>query len=202
MTEENFFEEQEKTNSADSQDDANVAEAIQKVSEEQNNEPEDSVFDYTKLSKEPGKKYDRKELNGQTVTIKGAKILNPTKADEWGLTLKKDKETKKYGFLIEYDTENNDREYMSGLQGYKNDDGSLGDPTLYFEGKNQVAKLFQAYRTFVMAKDNVDAETFKDKYGLHKFVAFLNSNPKVIIETVEIDFMNKIHKKNLVKSFV
>ena len=202
MTEENFFEEQEKTNSVSSNDDANVAEAIQKVSEEQNNEPEDSVFDYTKLSKEPGKKYDRKELNGQTVTIKGAKILNPTKADEWGLTLKKDKATKKYGFLIEYDTENNDREYMSGLQGYKNDDGSLGDPTLYFEGKNQVAKLFQAYRTFVMAKDNVDIETFKTKYGLHKFVAFLNSNPKAIIETVDIDFMNKIHKKNLVKSFV
>ena len=194
--EENMFDEMEEQTS---QDDASVAEELQKASEEA--QADDSVFDYNALPDAPAQKYERVELHDQVVTIKEAVIEKPPQEEEWQKTLNGDAVYKSYRFKIVYDTENNDREYLSGLKGFKQDNGELSHPSLFRTGKNQVAQLFQTYKKKVLST-GVSEKEFEEKYGLKKFMAFLNSNPKAKIETVDIEFQGKTHRKNLVKEFV
>jgi len=162
---------------------------------------EDSVFDYNVLPDSPLVKYERVELDGKTITIKKAVIEKPGLDVEWKKTLNGNAYFKPYMFRVEYDTENNDREYLSGLKGFKQDNGEISNPTMFVSGKNQVAKLFGKYKKFVI-ETGVSEKEFDEKYGLKRFMSFLNSNPKVVIETVDIEFQGKTHRKNLVKEFM
>ena len=201
MTQENMFAEmQEKTNSADSQDDANVAEVIQQVSEEQ--APVDSVFDYTQLPDTPGQKYDRVNLEGQTVTVKSAVIKQPFKND-WEFSKDKKTKMKSYQFIVSYDTENKDHENYSGIRGFEQQDGSLGMPCVQTnKTKTQASKLFDVYRKYIIKTKNITVDVFNDTYGLKQFMAFLNSKPKAKIEIVEAEWEDNITKKNTIVEFL
>ena len=141
------------------------------------------------------------DRSGSMDIIKSATIELPKADVEWKLTLNKEGLFKSYQFIIEFDTENKDREYLAGLKGFKQENGDLSHPSLFRTGKNQVALLFQKYKAYVV-KSGVSSEDFEEKYGLKKFMNFLNSNPKAIIETVSIEFQGKTTRKNLVKEFI
>jgi len=180
--------------------DVNIDNELRQVAEEV--KKEDTVFDYNELSDTPGIKYERVELDGQTVTISKAVIEYPPENEEWQKTLNGESFFKQYIFRIEFDTPNNDREFLSGLKGFKQENGELSKPSLYRQGKNQVALLFKAYKKKILAEGNVTEKEFEEKYGLKQLMMFLNSRPKALIETVDIDFNNKITRKNLVKEFI
>lgn len=199
----NLFDEMQKTDVTATktevkEESSSIADELQAVAEENST---DSVFDYNTLSDTPAVKYNRVELDKQTVTIKSAVIELPRAEVEWKLTLNKEGLFKPYTFIVEFDTENKDREFYSGLKGFKQENGNLSNPSLFRTGRNQVAKLFKAYKVFVL-KSGVTDEEFEEKYGIKKFMNFLNSNPKAIMVTEDIDFQNKITRKNFVKEFI
>lgn len=188
--EENLFDEMDNNEE--------VAEELEQVAQDSG---KSNVFDYNALPDAPTQKYERVELDGQTVTIKEAVIEMPPIDAEWEKTMKGDALYKSYGFKVVYDTDNNDREYLSGLKGFKQDNGELSQPSLFVKGDNQIAQLFQKYKAKVL-KGGVDEKEFDEKYGLKKFMAFLNSGPKAKIETVDIKFQGKTYRKNLIKEFI
>ena len=174
------------------------------------NEAEDegttsSEFDYDKLPDAPVQKYDRVELNGKIVTIKKASI-DRNERGEWKPTLKnKELEYKGWNLKVFFDTTNNDREVYSGLR-IMRDKGKTVDetkvaPSLYAKGKNQVAKLFAVYKTYIL-KSGVSEQEFNEKYGLKKLMHFLNSSPKAKIVTEDILFQDKVYRKNMIAEFI
>lgn len=195
------MEEQQKTNNM-FDDMANTNDESMPEQPQGQKDTTDDVFDYNELSDTPGKKYDRANLDGQTVTIINAVIEKPSDTDEWIKPISGNNPYKKYGLKVEYDTPNNDREYFSGLKGFKQDDGSVSKPSMYLQGKNQVAQLFKLYKAHVMNTKDVSEKDFDENYGLKKFMAFLNTNPKVELSYEEVEFNNRITHKNLVKRFV
>jgi hypothetical protein len=184
------------------QDGENISEELTKQAEETEEENEDSVFDYNDLPDAPAQKYERVLLDGKTVTIKSAVIEKPGADVEWKKTLNGNAFFKPYSFRIDFDTENNDREYLSGLKGFKQDNGSLSNPTMFLAGKNQIAKLFKVYKAHIMKTQEIEEKDFDEKYGLKKFMAFLNSSPKAKLKVETIEFQGKDYKKNVVEAFV
>jgi hypothetical protein len=214
--EDDFFDELEQEQKAGTEsrpvEKKNDVDDLEAVAKEQSQENNSSVFDYNDLPDAPTQKYERVELDGETVTIKEAKIEFPDISDEWKKTLKGDGYFKNYIFTLSFDTENKDREFLSGLKGFKEDKKTkdnidLGNgvfmsrPNLFRTGKNQTAQLFQKYKAFVL-KSGVSNEEFEEKYGLKHMMNFLNSNPRAKIETISIEFQGKTTRKNIVKEFV
>ena len=203
MNDENMFAEMQKEKQASQ--DANVEQDNRVIEALQQNTPseENSVFDYTKLPDTPGKKYERVELNGQTVTIKHAEIQLPKTSDEWVKSRKGETFYKKCNFIVEFDTPNNDREYYSGVSVFKQDNGTTSNPSINVpKNKTQASQLFNKYKDYVVAKENITPEVFDEKYGLKHFMAFLNSNPKAVMKTEDVEFDDNITRKNFVDKFI
>lgn len=206
MTDEkNIFETMNETENTTT-DDASVMEEIQKASNENAEpvQPVDSVFDLNKLPDTAYVKYNRVNLDDKTVTIKKAVIKLPHASSKWteGKT-NKDVHYKNYQFTVYYDTENNDRENYSGMRGFRNDDGSLGLPSIYTSKlTTQASKLFNKYKEFIIETKKITSDEFDETYGLKQFMAFLNSKPKATIRVVDVTYDEKTYKKNMVHKFV
>lgn len=201
MEEENLFNEVEhKENGKATIDDATVTQDVQEAVKENNSESD--VFDLNKLKDGGNIKYDRVELDGQTVTIKSAEIKMPH--DKARLTLSRSGkvEYKQYQFIVYFDTENNDREFLSGCLAFVND-GKLSLPSVDTKkNKTQVSKLFNVYKQFTMEKNKIPEEEFDQKYGLKAFMAFLNSKPKCVMKTEDVEYDDKVTRKNFVAKFI
>jgi len=173
------------------------------VPEEEKLPINDDVIDYNQLPDSLGVQYERELLDGQVVTVKLAQIRKPRDDQEWIKARKSDVYYKPYRFVVYFDTPNNDREYYSGVYGFKNSDGSISLPTINVKkNKTQAAQLFNVYKRYIMKTQKLTDEEFAQNYGLRQFMAFLNSKPKARIEVREIEFDDKIIKKNFIVEFV
>jgi hypothetical protein len=155
--------------------------------------------DYNALSnKAVGETYTRQDLDGKTVTILKATLFNAD-TKEPVIEALKDK-TKKYhkcNFIVYYDTENQDREYMSGIIQFVQKDGTLSPHQFWYEGaENQVAHLWEA----VASAKNVKPEDLSPR----EFLAFLNNKPKALIK--KQSFKNVANggtvNKNMIDKFI
>ncbi len=156
-------------------------------------------FDYEQLSDQAvgeKKKYNRVLLDGQTVTILRAQIFlaDTTQPPKEAMNDK----TKKYypcNFIVSYQTDNQDREYYSGVIQHINRNGQLSEPNFWYEGaENQAANLWKAVAKF----KNKDPK----ELSAREFMAFLNNKPKAVIKTYDIKFKGVVTKKNLVEHFI
>lgn len=153
------------------------------------------------------KKYNRQNLDGQTVTIdsfeiQAVNINEPTQKLQNGTT-----EYWKNSIKIVYDTENEDgmqdREYISGARQFKQTDGTASPISFWYPDamkQTQVAELWEKVASFLGKEP--------DRLSPREFNAFLNSKPKAVIESVAYDNFGakpgepkKVYK-NMVKEFV
>jgi len=161
--------------------------------------PKSEAIDYTKLSDKPvGEKenYERVNLDGQTVTIKGAEVHNADRSEP-PITALSDSAVKYYkaNFIVHYDTPNDDREYYSGVTQFVQKDGSLSQQSFWYAGaKNQTAQLWEKVAAFKNKKP--------EELSPREFLSFLNNKPKAVIKNTPVMFKNEVFNKNLVEKFV
>jgi len=161
--------------------------------------------DYEKLSDTAvgdKKKYERENLNGKTVKVLKAQLFNANTADQSTLVTAMNDPSKKYWkctFILTYDCKNKDevnhREYLSGAIQFVQQDGSLSEHSLWYDGAtNQVAELWEKAAAF----KGVEPKALSTR----EFMGFLNSGVHVELEDRKIIYQKKEHHKNLVKQFV
>lgn len=192
MVQEDLFENLE--------DDFNVDELDSAVEETKNDST--NTFDWNDLPDKPdGVTYVRENLGSKTVVIKKAEIITPDEDVDWtkGRT-NKYVEYKNYLFRIEYETPNNDREFLSGMRGFKRKNGKIGMPNIQHNGDSQASRVYQAYAKY----KGVAIDEMPEKIGLREFMAFLNSKPKVKITAEEVEHFETGEKfyKNMPLEFV
>ena len=158
--------------------------------------------DYDKFSDTPVglmKKYERPDLNEQTVTIAKVQLFEANQ-DEPPLSALKDA-TKKYykcDFIIHYETANQDREYISGVRQFVQRDGKTLSPhSFWYEGtETQIGDLWVKVATFKGKKP--------DELSPREFIAFLNGRPKAVLayKGFKNPETGATVKKNVVDRFV
>ena len=115
----------------------------------------------------------------------------PRSNDELITSLNSDSKYYKIGFVLEYDTENDDREYISGVRLFEN--SKIEDVNFYYPGaKNQSAKIWE----LVAKKKGVPAHG-EGGLSRRQFMAYLNSGISMKIKAEKIDFKGKTTMKNL-----
>jgi len=136
----------------------------------------------------------RKDLDGQIVTIKEAKIILPPADRPWQKTRDGSKDVKSCTFKLFYDIDGQ-QEFYSGVRVF-NRDGKYSHPTIMNDGKNQASALKVAYAKFKGKTAN--------EVSMKEFMSFLNSQPKAKIKATEVTnpSTNQVVKKNLVEEFV
>jgi len=151
------------------------------------------VYDWT-TAPEGVKAPPRENLDKQIVVIKKADIILPPMSDAWEKTKAGDKEFKYCTFVLYYD-KNGQQEFYSGVRTF-NREGKYSHPTITRDRNNQASKLLGLYSDFKKKDIN--------EVSLREFMGFLNSHPKVQIETSEVKnpTTNETIKKNLVGKFV
>ena len=136
----------------------------------------------------------RIDLDGETVTIKEAKIVLPPKDRPWMPTKSGNHKFKPCTFKLFYNKDGQ-QEFYSGVKVFKRNEG-YSHPTIYKDGKSQAAKLMKAYAKF-RSKDI-------NEVSLKEFMSFLNGKPKGVIE--QKGFKNpedgEVVKKNMIVKFV
>jgi hypothetical protein len=186
----------------------NELEGVQEVEETQKSSEElpsySDEIDMDKLSDTPvgqNKKYTRESLDGKTVTIFSAKMINPDRTNDKIITAMSNSESKYYKtkFVLTFNEENSKgvrhREYLSGAIQFIQKDGSLSAPSLWYEAAdNQVANLFEKVAKF----KGIEPKDLSPK----QFMNFLNSGPKCVIKYTDVEFNKKILQKNLVEKFI
>jgi hypothetical protein len=164
-----------------------------------------SVADFSDTAVGEKKKYNRENLDGQTVVVDKFQVFKADTSEEPNLSQAK---TSKYWdctVLMTYDKVNadgvNNREYLSGAKQFMNRDGSASEVNFWYEGaENQVASLWETVAEHL----GVEPKDLSPR----QFVAFLNSKPKAKI--VSMKFKNfdapagsPSHvQKNMIESFV
>lgn len=159
-----------------------------------------TVYDYN-TAPEGIKAPPRIDLNGKTVIIKKADIVLPPMDKPWVKTRGGDKEYKYCTFVLHYDFEGQ-QEFLSGVRTFKREEkdpngyNKYSHPTLTRDRKNQSSKLLGLYADFKKKDIN--------EVSLKEFMMFLNSKPKVVLEsvTVENPTTGEKIKKNFVQKFV
>lgn len=136
----------------------------------------------------------RKDLNGKTLVLNKAEIILPPLDTPWLKTKDGTKDFKFCSFALHYDFEGQ-REYISGMRVFKRD-GKYSHPTISKDRGTQASQLLGLYADF----KKVDIA----ECSLKEFMAFLNSKPKVLIQTKEIinPQTNETIHKNLVGKFL
>jgi len=136
----------------------------------------------------------RIDLNGQVMVLKKADMILPSVSNPWEKTKAGDKEFKYCQFVLFYDKESQ-QEYYSGVRTF-NRDGKYSHPTITRDRNNQASKLLGLYADF----KNKDI----NEVSLREFMGFLNSQPKVEIQTAEVTnpTTGAIVRKNMVGRFV
>lgn len=174
----------------------NVFDTINPEEFENKEEQQSSTFNVDELSNRPvGEKYQRADLNGQTVVIKNADILRPASNAKVSSSVSGKVNYVQPFFLVEYETENNDREYYSGVKIFQGDDGKFnGMPNIYVDGDTQATRLWKAVAEF----KKIDPK----ELSMSGFLQFLKSKPKAVLESTEFKWDGKVTKKNMVKYFV
>ena len=140
------------------------------------------------------KKYDRVDLDGKTVTIAKAQLFEADTSEEPTQALKnKSQEYYKANFILHYETENEDREYISGVVQFVQRDGSLSPHNFWYPGaQNQAAKLWEAVADFKQKEPS--------KLSPREFMAFLNGKPKAVLKAKS--FKNPTTGDNTTKNMV
>lgn len=153
-----------------------------------------TVYDYTNAP-EGVKAPPREDLNGQTFTLNKAEIILPPKDREWQLTKGGDKEFKYCTFVMHYNKDGQ-QEYYSGVRVFKREGDKYSHPTLTRDRKNQASALLGKYADYKKKDIN--------EVSLKEFMSFLNSKPKVKIQTKEVTnpTTNETIKKNFIGEFV
>jgi hypothetical protein len=159
--------------------------------------------DYTALSDKAlgdKKKYSRQILDGQTVKIKSAELFNAdTSKDPISAVNGKGALYHKFNFILTFDCQNDEgldnREYISGGIQFVNKDGGLSEHQFWYDGSSsQLSGLWEAVA--------VAKETEPNKLSPREFMGYLNSGVSAVIKTVDIKYMGKTTKKNLVGKFI
>ena len=140
----------------------------------------------------------RVKLDGKIVTIKKADIILPPMSRPWEDTRSKDKKFK-YCYFILYYSEGLQQENYSGCRVFRREENGVdkySHPTCTRDRVNQVSKLLGLYADFKKKDIN--------EVALREFLGFLNSSPKVKIETTAVTNPETgvIIEKNMVKCFV
>ncbi len=137
---------------------------------------------------------ERENLDGKIVRIERADIILPPKESNWLQTRFSSKRYKPCTFKLYY--EGGQQEFYSGVKVFERGE-KYSHPTIYKEGKNQAARLFQAYAKFLGKNPR--------EISLKQFMAGLNSGSlKGRIESMDFenpDTGEKI-RKNIVVEFV
>jgi len=154
--------------------------------------------DYTALSDQAlgdKVKYVRTSLDGKTVKIKSAELFNADTSEPPITAMNgSGKQYYKFNFILSYDTENNDREYIPGGIQFINKDGGLSDHQFWYDGTgSQLGMLWEAVAKAKGVEPN--------KLSPREFMGYLNSGVSAVIEEVKGKFQGKEWKKNLVKEF-
>jgi len=153
-----------------------------------------TVYDYTQAP-EGVKAPPREDLNEQILVLNKAEIILPSKDRPWELTKRGDKEFKYCSFVMHYDKDGQ-QEYYSGVRVFKKEGDKYSHPTMTRDRKSQASNLIGIYADFKKKDIN--------EVSLKEFMSFLNSKPKVKIQTKE--FQNpeteEMVKKNMIGSFV
>lgn len=146
---------------------------------------------------EKAKAPPRVDLTGEQIIIEQADIILPPSSQEWALTRKKDKKFKYCQFVLYFDKDGQ-QEYYSGVRVFQDDKDPTkhGHPTITRDRKSQASKLIGLYADF---KEKNIAHV-----GMKEFMAFLNSKPKAIIESKEVEnpVTGDIIRKNFIKEFI
>jgi len=141
------------------------------------------------------KKYERPNLDGKVVGIKSFQVFGATSEDEEITAMNNsDVKYKKAKVIITYDSKNkddmHDREYLSGSIQFIQRDGTLSEPSFFYEGAdNQVSNLWE----LVATHKNIEPKELSPR----AFVAFLNSGIKVKLADTKVMFKKVEHHKNL-----
>ena len=137
---------------------------------------------------ESGQKVEKPNLDGQEVTITDVSLK------ETGEVRTTQDGTKKYKtviFSIEYD--GNNRENYGGVTAFIYEDGNVGEPTIWTEGKSAAAVLFNKWLNFVGKK--VEDVSYRDFFlGL--------TGLKVKLVNKLSFFQGEEFKKNIIDSFI
>lgn len=156
-------------------------------------------IDYDKLSNTAvgeKTKYERVNLDGKTVTIAKAQLFSADTTQEPEKAMNSDAKFYRASFILHYDTENKDREYLSGCVQFVNRDGGVSEHQFWYpNAQNQVAALWEKVAEFKKKKP--------EDLSPREFMAFLNNKPKVLIESKKFQFPGKpAVNKNVVAKFI
>ena len=153
-----------------------------------------TVYDWNKAP-EGTKAPPRIDLDGQELILKKADIILPPADREWQKTKGGDKDFKYCTFVLSYEKDGQ-QEFYSGLRVFKREENKYSHPTLTRDRKNQASKLFGLYADYKKKDIN--------EVNLKEFMAFLNSKPKLKIQTEVVENPENGNKitKNMVGSFV
>lgn len=153
-------------------------------------------YDFTKAPTSTGKKIERKDLDGKTVTITDAKIILPSPDSEWQLSRNKQTRYKNCQFKVFYDDEGQ-FEYYSGVKVFpvKTPKGEqYSQPSIYNKSKNQAATLKKTYA------EHAGKEV--EKVSMYEFLNFLKNNPKAKIVKQEFEYDEVVVHKNMIEKFI
>jgi len=144
-------------------------------------------------------KYERESLDGQVVEIKSAKIFSADTSEEPKDSMSGNTQYYSCNFILTYDKQNKDgvdhREYISGLRQFVQRDGSLSEPSFWYDGaENQCAQLWEA----VAKVKGIEPKDLTPR----QFLGYLNSGVKAKIKLETGKFKGKNWEKNLVEEFV
>jgi len=155
------------------------------------------TFDW-KNAKKKSKFAARTDLNGKTVEIVSADIEIPGVDLPWSTTRDKTKKVKYCTLKITYD--NGQGENFSGVRIFERIEKGkslYSQPSWTKDRQNQASELLGYYADFKKKDINsVDPNT--------ELMSFLNSHPKVLIKSVEVENPKTREKlkKNLIGSFI
>ena len=152
------------------------------------------AYDWSKAP-EGTKAPPRKDLGGQTVTLKKADIILPPASREWSMSKSGKVKFKYCTFTLHYDVEGQ-QEFYSGCRVFERDDGKYSHPSITKDRNNQASNLMGLYADF-RGKDI-------NEVNLKEFMAFLNGQPKAVLksEAVTNPTNGETINKNFVEKFV
>lgn len=136
----------------------------------------------------------RKDLGGQTVTIKKADIVLPPLSREWSVSKSGQTKYKYCTFTLLYDVDGQ-QEFYSGCRVFERE-GKYSHPSITKDRNNQASNLMGLYADF-RGKDI-------NEVSLKEFMAFLNGQPKAVLksEAVTNPTNGNVVHKNFVEKFV
>ena len=128
------------------------------------------------------------ELDGQEVTITDVSLkLTPDERT----TKDGSKKTRNVIFTLEYD--NDQKENYGGVSSFVYSGGTVGEPTIWAEGKSAAAKLFNKWLSHIGKK--------KEEVSFKEFFTGLKGM-KVKISTQSVHYMGEEYRKNVVAEFL